>query len=314
VPRVITIGEILVEIMAVQPGYGFLEPIELVGPFPSGAPAIFIDQVAKQGIPCAIAGAVGDDDFGRLILARLRGDGVDISAVGVEEGAVTGSAFVRYRPDGDRDFIFNVRHSAAGGLRRTSAADAMINGADHLHVMGSSLSSADAAELLTFAARSIKARGGTVSFDPNVRREMLDSAALSAFREILRVTDLFMPSGREILLFSKEADEVDAARGLLQTGIRSVVLKRGREGSQYFDLFQEIQVPAFQVEEVDPTGAGDSFGATFVAAWLAGREPRDSLVRSNAAGALAVCRRGPMEGTSTPTEIDAFLATRVAVL
>ena len=43
---ILTIGEILVEIMATEPGDGFLEPIKLIGPFPSGAPAIFIDQAA----------------------------------------------------------------------------------------------------------------------------------------------------------------------------------------------------------------------------------------------------------------------------
>ena len=46
---ILTIGEILVEIMATDKGDGFLEPVKLVGPFPSGAPAIFIDQAAKFG-------------------------------------------------------------------------------------------------------------------------------------------------------------------------------------------------------------------------------------------------------------------------
>lgn len=65
---IVTIGEILVEIMAVEKGTGFLEPQPLIGPFPSGAPAIFIDQVGRLGHPAAIVSAVGDDDFGRLNL------------------------------------------------------------------------------------------------------------------------------------------------------------------------------------------------------------------------------------------------------
>ena len=52
--KIVVIGEILVEIMADAPGFGFLEPLALTGPFPSGAPAIFIDQVARLGQPCAI--------------------------------------------------------------------------------------------------------------------------------------------------------------------------------------------------------------------------------------------------------------------
>ena len=98
--KVITIGEILVEIMATEVGDGFLEPIPLVGPFPSGAPAIFIDQVAKLGQPCGMIGCVGDDDFGRLNVERLRRDGADVSAIAVDPDRPTGSAFVRYRADG----------------------------------------------------------------------------------------------------------------------------------------------------------------------------------------------------------------------
>jgi sugar/nucleoside kinase (ribokinase family) len=56
-----TIGEIPVEIMATERGEGFRAPKPLVGPFPSGAPAIFIDQVGKLGHPSAIISAVGDD-------------------------------------------------------------------------------------------------------------------------------------------------------------------------------------------------------------------------------------------------------------
>ena len=64
------------------------------------------------------------------------------------------------------------------------------------------------------------------------------------------------------------------------------------------------------VTEVDPTGAGDCFTATFVTGWLRGLPPREALGRACAAGALAVTRMGPMQGTSTDAEIDAALASR----
>jgi tagatose kinase len=80
---ILTIGEILVEIMATDTGDGFLEPVKLVGPFPSGAPAIFIDQTAKFGQPGAIIGCVGNDDFGRVNLDRLRRDGVNVEGSGL---------------------------------------------------------------------------------------------------------------------------------------------------------------------------------------------------------------------------------------
>src|SRR3954463_945640 len=80
---IVTMGEILVEILATEIGQSFRRPGTLMGPYASGAPAIFIDQVAKSGSPCAIIGCVGDDDFGVLNVERLRADGVDVSGISV---------------------------------------------------------------------------------------------------------------------------------------------------------------------------------------------------------------------------------------
>ena len=188
--KIVTIGEIVVEVMATEPGRGFLEPLALVGPFPSGAPAIFIDQVGRLGQPCGMIGRVGDDDFGRINTRRLAADGVDVSAIAVDPEAATGSAFVRYRDDGDRDFVFNIRHSANGGLALDAAGRALIAGADHLHVMGSSLFSPAVVAATEEAVAAIKGKGGTVSFDPNIRRELLAlpgmRAALTALLAALR--------------------------------------------------------------------------------------------------------------------------------
>lgn len=311
--KVLTIGEILVEIMAIAPGNGFREAIELVGPYPSGAPAIFIDQLAKQGQPCAMVSCVGDDDFGWLNLDRLKQDGVDVSAIRVHEDAVTGSAFVRYRTDGQRDFVFNIRHSANGHIGLTEAARDVIAEAGHLHVMGSSLVSPAIIEAVLFALDEIKTRGGTVSFDPNIRKEMLSFSGLrEALSQVLNKTDLFLPSGPEVLLFSSETSEEAAARDILSRGVAAIVLKQGADGARYLDNEHDIFVPAFKVEEIDPTGAGDAFGATFVAGWLSGLEPQTNLRRANGAGALAVGKNGPMEGASTRAELDAFLERQVS--
>ena len=233
--KVITIGEILVEIMATEIGDGFLQPIPLVGPFPSGAPAIFIDQVAKLGQPCGMIGCVGADDFGRVNLDRLARDGVDISAIAVHPDLPTGSAFVRYRADGSRDFVFNIRHSAAGATGPTEAAERLIDEADHLHVMGSSLSTPAIVDLALAAAARIRARGGTVSFDPNLRKEVLATPGTrDTMERILAVTDLFLPSGPELFLFTEATDEPAAARELLARGIRAVVVKNGADGASYY--------------------------------------------------------------------------------
>lgn len=307
--KIVVIGEVIVEIMADEQGNGFLEPIKLTGPYPSGAPAIFADQAARLGQPTAIVSAVGNDDFGRLNIERLRRDGVDVSAIRVDPDRPTGSAFVRYRTDGSRDFVFNIEHSACGQVAQTDNARAVLEQADHLHVMGSSLSSAEFVALNLEAAEAVKARDGTVSFDPNLRKEILSVPGMrDAMLRILSLTDLYLPSGEELTLLT-DADDADGAiHELLSSGIRAIVHKRGADGAQYHDAQGTRIASAYSVEEIDPTGAGDCFGGAFTALWLRGADIDEALRVAAAAGALAVTKRGPMEGAATLDTLNSFVA------
>lgn len=307
--KIVTLGEILVEIMAQERGQSFRAPGPLIGPFPSGAPAIFIDQVAKLGQPCGIISCVGDDDFGWLNIARLQADGADISAIQIHPDQVTGSAFVRYDSAGDRHFVFNIKHSACGHVALTEAANALLVECSHFHVMGSSLSAPTIIEAIKRAIGIVKAQGGTISFDPNIRKEMLaDPAMQAALRFMLASCDLFLPSGPELTLLTEADAEPAAIQEILAMGVAAIVVKRGAEGASYHDRAGFLHLPSFPAEEIDPTGAGDCFGATFVTCRLQGRSIEDSLRYANASGARAVGVRGPMEGTSTFAELDALIA------
>ncbi|CAN7676111.1 sugar kinase [Ensifer adhaerens] len=309
--KILTIGEILVEIIATEKGDGFRQATPLVGPFPSGAPAIFIDQVGRLGQASAIISRVGGDDFGHVNLARLEADGVDISGIEVDPLATTGSAFVRYRHDGSRAFVFNIRDSACGTIHLDEKAIALIRSCSHMHVMGSSLYAPSVVESIFAAIDIIKAAGGTVSFDPNLRAEILESPGMrEALRTVLAKTDVFLPSGAELFLFTEAKTEADAIAELLASGIRVIVVKRGAEGASYFDAETTLSLPGFAVEEIDPTGAGDCFGATFVTCWLNDASPREALELANASGARAVMISGPMEGASTRAELEAFISAR----
>lgn len=305
----ITAGEILVEIMSTSIGAGFMEPQSLIGPFPSGAPAIFIDQVARLGSPAGIISAVGEDDFGRLNIERLKRDGADVTAIEILPDMPTGSAFVRYRQDGARDFVFNIAKSASGMIRMTENAKTLIGRAGHVHVMGSAFAIPGIAEILMEAVAVVKSRGGSVSFDPNIRKELLagQEDARRRLDQILAVTDLLLPSGEELAIAAGVDGEEGAISTLLSSGISEIVLKRGGQGSSCFVSGQHLDCPAFIVEEVDPTGAGDCFGATYVTCRRQERSPEDALRYANAAGARTVTRRGPMEGVSSFAELDEFI-------
>ncbi|MEW6346292.1 MAG: sugar kinase [Paraburkholderia sp.] len=306
---ILTMGEILVEIMATERGQSFRRPGTLIGPYASGAPAIFIDQVARLGSRCALIGCVGDDDFGTLNVERLRADGVDVSGIAVIKGQTTGSAFVTYREDGERDFIFNITNSASAHLSVANIREDLLKDCRHFHVMGSSLFSFRIIEAMKKVIETVKAHGGTVSFDPNIRKEMLRIPEMrEALDFILDYTDVFLPSGHEVTLLASASSERAAIDELLQRGIREVVVKRGKDGCSFYDGADEIHVPALHVQEVDPTGAGDCFGATYIACRAQGMSVAEALRYACASGARAVNVRGPMEGTATLAELDAFIA------
>lgn len=306
---IVSIGEIVAEIIAEDRGAGFRQPVRLRGPYPSGAPAIFIDQVARLGHPAGLISCVGDDDFGWINVERLRRDGVDTSAIRIHPDQATGTAFVRYRDTGERDFVFNIRHSAAGHTRVTAEARALLDGCGHLHVMGSSLFSPPLIDAAGQAVRHVRERGGTVSFDPNIRKEMLAIPGMTeALGAMLRQCDIFLPSGPELTLLTEAASEEGAIAEILGLGVSAVVVKRGQDGASHHDRDGALHMAAWPAVEIDPTGAGDCFGATFVTCRLQGRGIGESLRYANASGARAVGVRGPMEGTSSFAELDALIA------
>ncbi|OIQ39232.1 MAG: sugar kinase [Roseobacter sp. MedPE-SWde] len=309
----ISIGEILAEVVATTIGSGFSEPIPMVGPFPSGAPTSFIVQCSCIGGSAAMIGAVGDDAFGQLNLERMKREGVDVSGVTVDPDLPTGTAFVRYRPDGTRDFVFNLWTSAAGRLAWTDAVDAVVSRAGHLHVVGTMLGVPALWSMVERAAQKVRARGGTVSFDPNMRKELQsDRKTAARVYAMLAMTDLLLPSGEELLLAADmppQNSEEQAIKYLFSLGIPEIVIKRGAHGSTAYQMAGGVShAPAFAVEEIDPTGACDCFGGAYVATRRLGLSVDQALIYANAAGARNVTRRGPMEGAGSRSELDAFIA------
>jgi sugar/nucleoside kinase (ribokinase family) len=304
---VVALGEIVVEIIARDAGQSLGKPGVLLGPYPSGAPAIFIDQVAKLDCGTGLIAAVGDDVFGQLNIERLKNDGVDVSAISVLPGETTGSAFVSYRLDGERDFVFNIRNGACGRLAPENANLAILEHCRHLHVMGSSLISEPVIALTLEAIRIVRRRQGTVSFDPNIRKELLTEKMMTALKMILSWTDIYLPGRSEVTLLSSCQDVNGAIAEYLETGVKEVAVKLGSGGAEIHTAEGIITQAAFPVEEADPTGAGDCFGGAYIACRTLGCDIRQASYIAAVCGARAVTKKGPMEGTSTWAEIKRFL-------
>jgi tagatose kinase len=312
-PEVISMGNLLVEVMRLNVD----EPLGRVGgtfagPFPSGDPAIYIDAVARLGHTAGYLGAVGQDDFGRCILERFARDNVDFSHGRVLADRTTGVAFVAYFKDGSRRFIFHWRDAAAGQLDPAQVQAPYFRNARWLHLTGSTLAINASSRAAAYRALQVLPAGARVSFDPNLRPEVLTVAQIRDLcRPVLDRADIFLPSAGEAMMFTGASSDEDGCRALAATG-KLVVLKQGARGCTVFEQESEVVVPGFAVPEVDPTGGGDCFCAGFTAGLLEGLRPPDAARFANAVGALAVTRRGPMEGAPTRQEVLALMAAQDA--
>jgi sugar/nucleoside kinase (ribokinase family) len=306
-PELLTAGEVLVEIMRKDLDVPLGVPGEFFGPFPSGAPAIFIDQAACLGHTAAIVGSVGNDEFGDAIVKRLDIDGVDATYLRVLSDRVTAVAFVSYRKNGSRKFIYHIPHAAAGRIEMPHAD--RLRDVKLFHVMGCSLMvGAEMRGVINGVAREVKKNGGLVSFDPNIRVELLGDERLEdVIGAVLGACDILLPGEKELLDITGKPSVKEAVEGLLERGVKAVVIKRGKEGARFVDAGRDIRVDAIPVEEVDPTGAGDAFDAGFLCGYLEGLPPERCLALANACGALNASHFGPMEGVFPRSFVERFL-------
>lgn len=306
-PDIISLGELLVEIMRsnVDIPHGRIGA-SYKGPFPSGAPAIFIDSAARMGrqfnLSTGFIGVVGDDEFGECLINKLKNDRIDISQIKVLKDTTTGIAFNQICSDGSRKFIF-----AAGAAGKTSPNDIKekyFSKIKNLHIMGSALSISETSREACYKALKIakqKNPGVIISFDPNIRPEMLDLNIIRRIcKPVLEETDILMPSGEEAEMLAGVKGEKEASIKLLEMGPKIVVLKQGKEGCMIFssENLDGVKVSGFKVNQVDPTGAGDSFGGAFMVGYLVGWELVKIAKFANAVGALKVQTFGPMPDTT----------------
>lgn len=310
-PEIIAVGEILVDVLAETVGQSLSAPGRYLGPYPSGAPAIFVDQAARLGISAAILGAVGNDAFGCAVLGRLRRSGVDIGAVRRLDDATTGVAFATYFADGNREFLFHMKDAAPGRFRPEDVPRELFADCRAFHIMGSSLFSAPMIAAIRQGIAFAEAAGALISFDPNIRPSLLRTKGVAEeIHAIARRADLLLPSEADLAFLCPGEERETAFDTMLSWRASRVFLKLGAAGSRYADRHQRLSAPAFPTTEIDPTGAGDCAGATFLAGLLRDHPIAACLERANAAGALAVSRRGPMEGNSDEAMLADFIAAR----
>jgi sugar/nucleoside kinase (ribokinase family) len=263
------------------------------------ASAIMAMGLARLGTPVAFVGRVGDDLFGRFCLEQLRGRGIDVSRVIRGGGLQTGLTVSITHPL-DRALVTYL--GAISALKGDDVTTAAMAGFHHLHCSSFFFQEGLQPDFPDLFARA-QAAGLTTSLDTGYdSHERWDGG----LRATLEHTDLFFPNEVELRAITGCDDPVEGMKRL-HAGRTRVVAKLGADGAMTIEKGEVVHVPAFPVKTVDTTGAGDSFNAGFLHAWLQGTPVLDCLRLGAACGALSTLGLGGTAAQPTPAEAEALL-------
>jgi sugar/nucleoside kinase (ribokinase family) len=267
---------------------------------PGSSSMICAMGLARLGDPVVFHGLLGADAWGDFCLGALRGAGIDTSTLRPDPALRTGITASLSTPQ-DRALVTFA--GAIGALRESDVADAMLARAGHLHVSSYYLQRALRPRCRELFARA-RAAGLSTSLDPGFDPERLWGLDLV---DVLREVDVFLPNEEELLAITGTRD-IDAALRAVDNGRTRTVAKRGRDGCATLHEGHRLDVPAFAVDAVDSTGAGDSFDAGFLHAWLRGWPLRECLRWGSACGSLSTRAVGGTPGQADDGEVQALLA------
>ncbi len=263
------------------------------------ATAIMAMGLARLGAPVAFVGRVGDDVWGRYCLEDMAGRGIDLSRV-IRGGGLKTGVTVSITHPGDRALVTYL--GAITALTGRDVPDAAIAGLDHLHVSSFFFQDGLRPDLPDLFARARRA-GLTTSldtgFDPSGRWD-------DGIRATLAQCDLFFPNEVELEALTGAHDPEEGLRRL-RNGRTRVVAKLGTQGAMTLDGDSVVRVPAYRVEAVDTTGAGDSFNAGFLHRWLEGAPLVECLRLGAACGALSTLGLGGTAAQPTLAEAEALV-------
>ena len=258
----------------------------------SGGDALNVAMILRAlGVDAGIIGKVGNDGFGRFLLDAAAERGVDTRGVSVMDECGTSASVVMIHPDGERSFAYY--GGATDTLNENDVRFETIRGAKALFVGSAFGLTALDGEGLARILRKARAEGIATVLDVTGNP---DAGSMEILRPALACTDIFLPSYYEAKSMTGKDGAGEIARALMEAGVPLVVIKMGNDGCFICSKEERRHVPAFQVDAVDTTGAGDSFVAGFVTGYLHGWPLYKCGRFANACGALCVLEAGATTG------------------
>jgi len=258
--------------------------------------------LSRLGVKAGLAGKVGNDAFGELLLREAQKSGVDVSNVSVDSSVKTSTSIVLVNKDGDRNFVY-----CRGGSDFFSLEDIDLSIVRQAKIV--SLASIFALPMLEGGGaeaifKEAKANGAITVAD--IIHDIY-GVGLQGVKGVLGYTDIFIPNYMEAVYLTGEKEPDRAAEALLDLGIKTVVIKLGAKGCYIKTREESHLIDAYEAQALDTTGAGDNFVAGFLTGILHGWDIKKCGLFANAVGAICVGKVGATTAVRNMDQVLEFM-------
>lgn len=316
---VVALGEFLVDLAPLGNSSRGLVQFEAN---PGGAPANVVSCLSKLGKKTAFIGKVGSDMFGIMLKKALERQGICSRGLIADPGLNTTVAFVHLDEDGERSFSFYRKGCADIALHPDEIDKSLLN-TRIFHFGSLSLTDDPVRSATLFALGKLADSATLISYDPNLRLELWESPKEARRRilEPMHRVDILKVSVEELEFITGTSDLASGANRLARDyEIAMVFVTMGAKGCYYRVGEHSGHVPAFDVQAVDATGAGDAFLGGILYHILEGlalakpvckNEIEKSIRFANAVGALVTTKLGAFWSMPGHEEIGQLMGNQV---
>lgn len=268
-----------------------------------GCAANVATALAKLGVQTAVAGKVGRDVFGDFITQDLERKGVATQGIAHSNAHGTSKTVILPVAGQDRRYIHTF--GANADFCADDIPQAQLSQARVFYVGGYLILPGLKPDDLCALFREVRQHGARTVLDVVVPAG--DEPVFAALAQVLPHVDFFLPNDEEAQRLTHETNPDNQASRFLDAGCNTVVITQGARGSLLLSARERIEQPAFPVNVIDPSGAGDAFAAGLILGLLEGWPAGRTLRFATAMGASACTALGCNAGLFTRAQAEAFI-------
>ncbi|HUT19851.1 MAG TPA: ribokinase [Anaerolineae bacterium] len=261
---------------------------------PGGKGANQAVAAARLGAEVTFVARLGSDVFGDRAIAGYEQEGIDTTWIVRDSETASGVALIFVDEAGENSIAVASGANARLTPEDVERAREVIASA---HVLLVQLEVPLAA--LSRAIELAHSAGVRVILNPAPAREVPAS--------LLSRVSIATPNEHEIKVVVGESDRARSVAKMLDAGTQTVLVTLGAQGVLWAEKGQQVRVPAFRVQAVDTTAAGDAFNGALAYALASELAMQEAIRYASAAAAIAVTRMGAQPSLATRTEVEAFL-------